>query len=44
MYEIGEIDKENLVELKVEIQSHKEEWIENVRIYNDPDNDIEDIW
>lgn len=44
MYEIGEIEKDDLVELKEEIKNCKDEWIENVKMYDNPNIDIEDIW
>ena len=44
MYEIGEIDKEELVEMKEEIKESKDEWLETIRRYDDPNTDMEDVW
>ncbi|MGL1931932.1 MAG: hypothetical protein OCC45_09245 [Desulfotalea sp.] len=44
MYEIGEIKKEDLDDLKVEIKEGKNEWIETCKNYDNPDIDMEDVW
>ncbi len=44
MYESGEIDKDELFELKEEIKNCKDEWLENIRMYDSPNIDLDDIW
>ena len=44
MYQKGEITKEELDNLKQQIKESKEEWLETVRKYDDPDVDFDDIW
>ncbi|MGW8159739.1 MAG: recombinase [Desulfoprunum sp.] len=44
MFEIGEIPKDDLFELEEEIKECKDDWFENLRKYDDPDVDLEDIW
>jgi len=44
MFEIGEIPKDDLVELQEEIKECKDDWFENLRKYDDPDVALEDIW
>jgi len=44
MFETGEIEKDDFVELQEEIRENKDSWLENLRRYDDPDIDIEDIW
>jgi site-specific recombinase XerD len=44
MYENGEIEKYDIVELKEEIKNCKEEWFENIRMYDNPNIDLDDIW
>lgn len=44
MFEIGEISKDDLVELEEEIKKCKEDWLENLRKYDEPEVDLEDIW
>jgi hypothetical protein len=44
MFEIDEIPKDDLVELEEEIKECKDDWLENLRKYDDPDVDLEDIW
>jgi len=44
MYTIGEIDLEELNEMKEEIKESKDEWFETVKKYDDPDTNLEDIW
>ncbi len=44
MYENGEISKDDLLELKEEIKNCKDEWFKNIRLYDNPNVDLEDIW
>jgi hypothetical protein len=44
MHTIGEIDFEELNEMKEEIKESKGEWFETIKKYDDPDTDIENIW
>ena len=44
MHEIGEINMEELLEMKEEIKESKDEWLETIRKYDDPDADLEDVW
>lgn len=44
MYEIGEIEKDDLFELNEEVKNCKNEWIKNIKMYDNPNIDIEDIW
>lgn len=44
MYESGEIDKDDLFELLEEIKNCKDEWLENIKMYDNPNIDINDIW
>ncbi len=44
MNTIGQVNDEELSELKSEIKDNKDEWIETVKKYDDPDIDIEDVW
>ncbi len=44
MYEDGGISKDDLVELKEDIKSNKDEWLENLKMYDDPNIDFDDIW
>ena len=44
MHLIDEIDLEELNEMKEEIKESKDEWLETLRKYDDPDTDFEDIW
>jgi site-specific recombinase XerD len=41
---IGEIDSDQLIELKEEIKENKNEWYEASQQYDDPDSGIEDDW
>ena len=41
---IGEIDSEQLFELKEEIKENKDIWFEASRQYDTPDTEFEDIW
>lgn len=44
MNEIGEVSDEALSDMLAEIRECKNEWIETVKQYNNPDADIEDDW
>jgi uncharacterized protein (DUF2344 family) len=44
MNTIGQVSDEELSDLKSEIKDNKDEWIETVKKYDDPDIDIEDVW
>lgn len=44
MCELDEITKDDLSELNEEIKDGKEDWLENLRKYDNPDIDINDIW
>ncbi len=44
LLESGEITNDDFVELKEEIRECKDDWLENLRMYDDPNVDIEDIW
>jgi site-specific recombinase XerD len=44
MHTIGVIDPDELNAMKEEIKEIKDEWLETIRKYNDPDTDFEDIW
>ncbi len=44
MHTIDEIDLEELNEMKEEIKERKDEWLETIRKYDDPDTAFEDIW
>jgi hypothetical protein len=44
MHTINEIDLEELTEMKEEIKEGKDEWLETIRKYDDPDTAFEDIW
>ena len=41
---IGQISDEEFSDLKSEIKENKDEWIETVMKFYDPDIDIEDVW
>jgi hypothetical protein len=44
MHEIGEIGKEELLEMKEDIKESKDEWFETVRRYDDPNTNMDDVW
>lgn len=44
MNKIGQVSNEELSDLKGEIKENKDEWIETVQRYDDPDIDREDVW
>ena len=44
MHEIGQIKIDELLEMKEEIKDSKDEWLETIRRYDDPDIDLEDVW
>jgi site-specific recombinase XerD len=44
MNETGLVSKEDLAAMKVEIKECKDEWIETVRKYDDPNIDLEELW
>ncbi len=44
MNKISLVSDEELSEMKVEIKESKDEWIETVQKYDDPDINIEEIW
>ena len=44
MHTIDEIDPDELNAMKEEIKESKDEWLETIRKYDDPDTDFEDIW
>ena len=44
MNQIGQVSDEELSELKNEIKESKDEWVETVRKYDDPDIDLEEVW
>jgi site-specific recombinase XerD len=44
MHTIGQVTSDELAELKETIKEEKEEWIETLRKYDDPDFDMEDVW
>ena len=44
MNQIGQISSEELSNMKAEIKENKNDWIETVRKYDDPDIDIEEVW
>ncbi len=41
---IGQVTKEELLDMKEDIKESKSEWIETVVKYDDPNVDLEDIW
>jgi hypothetical protein len=41
---IDELDKEELLEMKEDIKEGKDEWLETLIRYDDPDTDMEDVW
>ncbi len=45
MWEIGQIEKEDLEELKATIKKNMDEWIATLRRYDDPSiTDMEEVW
>jgi hypothetical protein len=44
MHEIGRISREELAEMKKDIKMGKEEWLETLKRYDDPDTDMGDVW
>lgn len=44
MNQIGRVSGEELVEMKEDIKTNKDEWIETIIKYDDPDVDLEDVW
>ena len=44
MNQIGQVSDVELSEMKGEIKESKDEWIETVRKYDDPDIDMEEVW
>ncbi|NIA11741.1 MAG: recombinase [Nitrospiraceae bacterium] len=44
MSKIGQVSNEELAEMKIEIKESKDEWVETVKKYDDPNIDIEDVW
>ncbi|MCP4339699.1 MAG: recombinase [Desulfobulbaceae bacterium] len=44
MNRIGQVENEELFDMKKEIKESKDEWIETVIQYGDPDVDLGDIW
>jgi len=44
MVQIGQVKKEELDEMKMIIKEEKDEWLETLRRYDNPDYDLEDIW
>lgn len=44
MQTIGQVTHGDLAEMKAVIKEEKEEWLEALRKYDDPDVDFEDIW
>lgn len=41
---IGEVSSEELCDMKQDIKENKEDWLENLRAYDDPNIDLSDIW
>jgi len=44
MNKIGQVSNEELAAMKVAIKESKDEWIETVQKYDDPNIDIEEVW
>ena len=44
MNTIGQVSNEELAEMKVGIKESKDEWIETVQKYDDPNIGIEELW
>lgn len=44
LHQNGEVKSEELNEMKQDIKENKEEWIENLKAYDDPNIDLDDIW
>ena len=44
MNKIGQVTEEDILDMQEEIKESKDEWIETVIRYDDPDVDMEDIW
>ena len=44
MYERGEVELDDINEIKERIKEGLPEWIETVKRYDDPSVDIEDVW
>lgn len=44
MQTIGQVDHEDLAEMKAIIKEEKEEWFDTLRRYDNPDIDFRDIW
>lgn len=44
MQSLGLISAEELKDLNDEIKEYKQEWIDTVKRYDDPDVDFEDVW
>ncbi|MEA2115858.1 MAG: recombinase [Thermodesulfobacteriota bacterium] len=44
MNQIGQVSDEALSAMKGEIKESKDEWIETVQKYDDPDIDLEEVW
>lgn len=44
MNDIGQISAEELDDIKIEIKENKEEWLETIKKYDDPDVDFDDVW
>lgn len=44
LHKNGEVNAEELFEMKQVIKEKKDEWIETLRKYDDPNTDLDDIW
>lgn len=44
MFQMGEVSPEDLLHLHDEIKELKNEWINRLKKYDDPNIDLEDIW
>jgi len=44
MYQEGEVLPEDVMQLNEDIKESKNEWIEKIKKYDDPNLDFEDIW
>jgi len=44
LHQIGDVSSEELLEMKQDIKENKDEWLENLKAYDDPNIDLDDIW
>ncbi len=44
LHQNGDVTSEELYEMKQDIKENKDEWLETLRAFDDPNTDLEDLW